>query len=149
MNRCPQHTFIVLTKRADRMLELSPTLNWSDNIWLGITLEEARYADRIDHLKQTPASNKFVCAEPLLSDLGELDLTGIDWVVVGGESGKSFRPCKEEWVIHLRDQCKAQGVTFTFKQWGGKLRKRNGSLLQGKHYHEMPVSNQVKVFIGD
>ncbi len=149
MNRCPQHTFIVLTKRADRMLELSPTLTWSDNIWLGVTVEEAGYADRIGHLKQTPASNKFVCAEPLLGDLGELDLTGIDWVVVGGESGKNFRPCKEEWVLHLRDQCEGQGVTFTFKQWGGRFRKRNGSLLQGRYYHEMPVLNQVRIYNSD
>ena len=148
INRCSQHTFIVLTKRADRMLELSPTLSWTENIWLGVTVEEAGYADRIGQLKQTPASNKFVCAEPLLGDLGELDLTGIDWVVVGGESGKNFRPCKEEWVLNLRDQCEAQGVIFTFKHWGGKFRKRNGSLLQGRYYHEMPVSNQVKIYNG-
>ncbi len=149
MNRCPQHTFIVLTKRAERMLELSPTIGWSDNIWLGVTVEEARYADRIGQLKQTPASNKFVCAEPLLGDLGELDLQGINWVVVGGESGKNFRPCKEEWVLHLRDCCEAQGVDLTFKQWGGKFRKRNGSLLQGRYYHEMPVSNQVRICNSD
>ena len=116
MNRCPQHTFIVLTKRADRMLELSPVISWSENIWLGVTVEEARYAGRIEKLKQTGAVNKFVCAEPLLSDLGELDLTGIDWVVVGGESGINSRPCNEEWVIHLRDICEAQGVPFTFKK---------------------------------
>jgi protein gp37 len=83
MNRCLQHTFIVLTKRADRMLELSPTLTWSDNIWLGVTVEESRYADRIERLKQSDVVNRFICAEPLLSDLGKLDLTGIDWVVVG------------------------------------------------------------------
>ena len=149
MNRCPQHTFIVLTKRADRMLELSPTLSWSDNIWLGVTVEVPRYTGRIDSLKLTGAANKFVCAEPILSDLGELDLTGIDWVVVGGESGKRFRPSKEEWVLHLRDQCKVQGVPFTFKQWGGRFRKRNGSLLQDKYHHEMPVSNQVTIYNSD
>ena len=149
MNRCAQHTFIVLTKRAERMLELAPTIHWSDNIWLGVTVEEARYTGRIESLKQTVADNKFVCAEPLLSDLGELDLQGIDWVVVGGESGKDSRPCKEEWVIQLRDQCLAQEVAFTFKQWGGRFRKRNGSLLQGQYYHEMPVSNQVRIYNGD
>jgi len=148
MNSCPQHTFIVLTKRADNMLELSPSITWSQNIWLGVTVEEARYADRIEKLKQTPASNKFVCAEPLLGDLGELDLKGIDWVVAGGESGTDFRRCNEEWVLNLRDQCKAQGVAFTFKQWGGRFRKRNGSLLQGQYYHEMPVSNQVSIYNG-
>jgi len=146
MNRCPQHTFIVLTKRADRMLELSPTINLSDNLWLGVTVEEAGYTGRIKKLKQTTASNKFVCAEPLLSDLGKLDLTGIDWVVVGGESGKSFRPCNAEWVENLRDHCEAQGVPFTFKQWGGRFHKRNGSILQGKYYHQMPVSNQVRIY---
>ena len=146
MNRCPQHTFIVLTKRADNMLELSPSISWSDNIWLGVTVEEARYADRITKLKQIGAVNKFVCAEPLLSDLGELDLTGIDWVVVGGESGRNSRPCNEEWLISLRDQCEAQDVIFTFKQWGGRFRKRNGSLLRGHYYHNMPVSNQVIIY---
>ena len=144
MNRCPQHTFIVLTKRAERLLELSPALNLSDNIWMGVTVEEARYAERIDKLRQISAKHKFICAEPLLGDLGELELTGIDWVVVGGESGKNARPCDEEWVLNLRDQCEAQSVQFTFKQWGGRFRKRNGSLLQGKHYHDMPVKNKVR-----
>ena len=139
MNKCPQHSFIVLTKRADRMLELSPSLNWSENIWLGVTVEEGRYADRIGKLRKTDAMNKFVCAEPLLGDLGALDLTGIGWVVVGGESGKNARPIQEDWVKHLRDQCEEQNVPFTFKQWGGKNRDKNGSLLQGKYYHEMPV----------
>ena len=147
MNRCPQHTFIVLTKRADRMLELSPKLSLSDNIWLGVTVEEAQYTGRIEKLKQTSAANKFVCAEPLLGDLGELDLTGIDWLVAGGESGKNFRPCKHDWVLNLRDICEAQGVIFTFKQWGGRVRKHNGSLLQGQYYHEMPVKNQVRIYI--
>ena len=146
MNRCPQHTFIVLTKRAERMLELAPTINWSDNIWLGVTVEEARYAGRIESLKQTAAVNKFICVEPLLSDLGELDLTGIDWLVAGGESGTNSRPCNEEWVLCLRDLCLAQDVSFTFKQWGGRFRKRNGSLLQGQYYHDMPVSNQVRTY---
>jgi protein gp37 len=130
------------------MLELSPTINWSDNICLGVTVEEARYTCRIERLNQTGAVNKFLCDEPLLSDLGKLDLTGINWVVVGGESGTNAWPCNEEWVIHLRDKCEAQGVPFTFKQWGGKLRKRNGSLLRGKYYHEMPVSNQVRIYNG-
>lgn len=144
MNQCPQHTFIVLTKRAEHMLELSPSIQWPENIWLGVTVEEARYAGRIDALKQTGAVNKFICAEPLLCDLGKLDLSGIDWVVVGGESGKNSRPCKAEWAENLRDQCEAQQVPFTFKQWGGRYRKRNGSLLQGQYYHDMPVSNQER-----
>ena len=125
-------------------LYLAPILHWSDNIWLGVTVEESRFIDRIDKLKQTTAVNKFVCAEPLLSDLGELDLAGIDWVVVGGESGANSRPCNEEWLIYLRNQCETQLAHFTFKQWGGRFRKRNGSLLQGRYHHNMPVSNQVK-----
>ena len=149
MNRCPQHTFIVLTKRADHMLELSPFIQWPENIWLGVTVEEARYAGRIDTLKQTGAVNKFICAEPLLSDLGELDLSGIDWVVAGGESGTNSRPCNEEWVKNLRGQCDAQQIPFKFKQWGGRYRKRNGSLLQGQYYHDMPVSNQVRIYNSD
>jgi protein gp37 len=112
-------------------------------------MEEAKYVERIEKLKRTDALNKFVCAEPLLSDLGELDLTGIDWVVVGGESGSDSRPCNEEWVLNLRDQCETQEVAFTFKQWGGKFRKRNGSLLQGQYYHEMPVSNQFRIYNSD
>jgi protein gp37 len=149
MNRCPQHTFIVLTKRADYMLELSPSINWTGNIWLGVTVEEASYTGRIELLKQTAAVNKFICAEPLLSDLGELDLQNIDWVVVGGESGKDSRPCNEDWVLSLRNQCDTQDVAFTFKQWGGKFRKRNWSLLQGQYYHDMPVSNQVRTYTSD
>ena len=128
-------------QRADRMLELSPSITWSDNIWLGVTVEEARYANRIEKLKQTIAPNKFICAEPLLGDLGELDLQGIDWVVVGGESGANSRPCNEEWLIYLRNQCETQLAHFTFKQRGGRFRKRNGSLLQGRYHHNMPVSN--------
>ena len=149
MNRCPHHTFIILTKRADHLLELTPSIIWSDNIWLGVTVEEARYAERVESLKLTAAVNKFICAEPLLSDVGELDLTGIDWLVVGGESGKDSRPCKEEWVENLRDQCEAQQVPITFKQWGGRYRKRNGSLLHGQYYHDMPLSNQVRIYNSD
>jgi len=103
----------------------------------------------LTRLKQTTAVNKSLCTGSLLGDLGKLDLTGIDWVVVGGECETNFRPCTEEWVINLRDQCEEQGVAFTFKQWGGRFSKRNGSLLQGKYYHEMPVSNQVRIYNSD
>lgn len=139
MNRCPQHTFIVLTKRAERMEELAPKIVWTDNIWLGVTVEEAAYKERIDCLRNTPAVRKFVCAEPLIGDLGQVDLTGIDWLVIGGESGPNCRPIAEDWVASLRDQCREQGIMFTFKQWGGVKRKENGSLLQGEYHHDLPA----------
>lgn len=138
MNECAQHTFIVLTKRAKNMLDLSKEINWTENIWLGVTVEEARYNQRIELVKDTGAKRKFVCAEPLLGDLGIVNLTNIDWMVVGGESGKNSRPIEEKWVTNLRDQCLAQNVMFTFKQWGGRFRKRNGSLLEGEYYHDLP-----------
>ncbi|WP_346855394.1 phage Gp37/Gp68 family protein [uncultured Draconibacterium sp.] len=138
MNRCPQHTFIVLTKRADKMETLAPEINWTDNIWLGVTVEEERYKERIVNLQNTAAVRKFICAEPLIGDLGEVDLTGIDWLVIGGESGSNCRPIEEDWVASLRDQCNNQDVMFTFKQWGGVKRKENGSLLQGEYHHSLP-----------
>lgn len=138
MNSCKQHTFIVLTKRAENMLVISDEIKWTENIWLGVTVEEAKYKNRIDLLRQTGAKRKFVCAEPLIGDLGVVDLTDIDWMVVGGESGPNCRPIEEDWVIGLKDQTLNQKVMFTFKQWGGKYRKRNGSLLQGQYYHDLP-----------
>jgi protein gp37 len=138
MKKCSQHTFLILTKRAERLTVLSPTIEWSENIWMGVTVEEDRFKDRIDELRTTGAKHKFISAEPLLSGLGSLNLTGIDWIFVGGESGENSRPIEEDWVLNIRDQCFDQGVMFTFKQWGGKNRKKNGSLLQGNYYHEMP-----------
>lgn len=138
MNQCPQHTFIVLTKRADKMEELATEINWTKNIWLGVTVEEAKYKERIESLRNTGAHRKFVCAEPLIGDLGKVDLASMDWLVIGGESGPNCRPMEEDWVISLRDQCHAQDVMFTFKQWGGKKRKENGSLLQGEYHHGLP-----------
>jgi protein gp37 len=138
MNKCSQHTFLVLTKRSSRVAELSSKIKWTDNIWMGITLEDERYKNRIDDLRKTGAKHKFISAEPLLSDLGDLDLKGIDWIFVGGESGDNARPIEEAWVLGIKDQCKKNNVMFTFKQWGGKYRKEKGSLLQGEYYHEMP-----------
>jgi len=138
MRRCHHHTFLILTKRSRQLAILSPEIEWPENIWMGVTVEEGRYNDRIDDLKTTGAIHKFISAEPLLSDLGPINLTGIDWIFVGGESGKNARSVQEAWIINIRDQCHDQGVMFTFKQWGGRFRKRNGSLLQGNYYHEMP-----------
>jgi len=138
MKKCSQHTFIVLTKRSERLVELSSRIDWPPNIWMGVTVEDTNCKYRIDDLRIIGAKHKFISAEPLISDLGILDLNGIEWIFVGGESGNGARQMKEEWVLNIKDQCKIQNVTFTFKQWGGKNRKLNGSLLQGKYYHEMP-----------
>lgn len=138
MSTMPQHLFIVLTKRAEVLERLNSQLPWYDNIMMGVTVEEARYKNRIDILRNCGAHQKMISAEPLLGDLGELNLAGIDWMMVGGESGKDCRPMAEQWVLNVRDQCQAQDVNFTFKQWGGEHRRSNGSLLQGVHHDYRP-----------
>jgi protein gp37 len=140
MQRARQHRFQVLTKRADRLRELAPTLTWSDNVWMGVTVESDRHIDRIDLLRATPAAVKFLSLEPLLGPLPDLDLSGIDWVIVGGESGPGARPIKQEWVTGLRDQCLAADVPFFFKQWGGTRKKAAGRQLEGRTWSEMPVA---------
>ena len=139
MNDTPQHTYQVLTKRADRLAELSDKLIWSENIWMGVSVEDSRVVDRIDHLRNTGAKVKFLSIEPLIGEVGEVDLTNINWVIVGGESGFKARPMEESWVLDVQRQCKEQSVSFFFKQWGGKNKKKAGRLLQGKEYNEMPT----------
>lgn len=139
MNETPQHTYQVLTKRASRLAELSSQLTWTDNIWMGVSVEDMRVIDRIDHLRDCGAKIKFISAEPLIGELVNLDLSGIHWVIVGGESGHNPRPMEEKWVLDIQQQCKKQGVSFFFKQWGGKNKKKAGRLLQGKEYNEMPT----------
>lgn len=139
MNKASQHQFYVLTKRSERIPELNSTLKWTKNIWLGVTLESADYLYRIDHLRQSDAHVKFLSMEPLLGEISNIDLSGIDWVILGGESGPGARPMKKEWVIDIRDQCLAAGVPFFFKQWGGKNKKKNGCLLQGEIWKQRPV----------
>jgi protein gp37 len=138
MNECPNHTFQVLTKRADILAQYSPLLNWTPNIWMGVTVECNRVVDRIDHLRKTSAFIKFLSLEPLLTELPSLNLNEIDWVIVGGESGTNARNMKEDWVISIRNQCEQSGIPFFFKQWGGKNKKTNGSLLNGKNYKQVP-----------
>jgi len=138
MNRANWHTFQVLTKRADRMLELSEKINWTDNIWMGVSVENVDAIDRCEKLKQTGAKIKFVSAEPLLESIADINLDGIDWLIVGGESGAGSRPMDEDWVIELRDKAKEENVAFFFKQWGGTRKKKAGSLLQGKNYKQYP-----------
>jgi len=143
MRRAPQHTFQVLTKRSERLAELSMEIDWPANVWMGVSVENQDYVYRIDHLRQTDARVKFLSLEPLLGPLPYLDLRGIDWVIVGGESGPGARPLKEAWVLSIRDQCQTAQVPFFFKQWGGVRKKRAGRLLEGRVWSGMPVSERI------
>jgi protein gp37 len=134
-----KHTFQVLTKRAERLARYSADLKWTDNIWAGVSVEDGQAMYRIDYLRQTGARIKFLSCEPLLSRLPNLDLTGIDWVIVGGESGRNPRPMRPEWVMEIQERCEKAGVPFFFKQWGGRNKKQNGRHLNGKIYDEMPI----------
>lgn len=134
----PQHIFQVLTKRSERVMQLSEALNWSPNIWMGVSVENKKVDFRIDHLRQTGAAIKFLSCEPLIGPLANLNLKGIDWVIVGGESGHKPRPMEKKWVIDLRDQCAVNQVAFFFKQWGGRNKKQAGRLLDGRTYDGMP-----------
>lgn len=138
MLAAPQHTYQVLTKRAERAEELSQHLPWPSHIWLGVSVENKDYTYRIDHLRRTGASVKFLSLEPLLGPLDTLDLTGVDWAIAGGESGPKARPMKVEWVRSIRDQCIDANVAFHFKQWGGVNKKRTGRTLDGRTWNELP-----------
>lgn len=145
MNRCPQHTFQVLTKRAELLETYSSSLIWSNNIWMGVSVEDYRVRHRIDHLRRSDAKIKFLSLEPLIGPLPNLDLTGIDWVIVGGESGRKPRPMRESWVEDIRIQCQKAGVAFFFKQWGGTNKKESGRILNGRTYDEMPFSDSTLI----
>jgi protein gp37 len=138
MRRADWHRFQVLTKRAERLLEIDQQIDWPSNVWMGVSVENQDYKYRIDLLRQTHAKIKFLSLEPLLGPLPHLNLKGINWVIVGGESGPGARPVLEDWVIDIRDQCKARRVPFFFKQWGGVQKKRAGRLLQGETWSQMP-----------
>ena len=139
MRRASWHTFQVLTKRSKRLLELDPKIDWPSNVWMGVTVENAKYVSRIDHLRKTRANIKFLSVEPLLGPLPKLDLRAIDWVIVGGESGPGARPMKQEWVLEIRKRCENAGVPFFFKQWGGVNKKRAGRLLEGRTWDQLPA----------
>lgn len=141
MNENPQHTFQVLTKRADRLFEIHQQLNWTHNIWMGVSVEDERVTQRIDFLRQTNARTKFLSCEPLIGPLPNMNLQNIDWVIVGGESGRKARPMDADWPLDIMDQCSASNVAFFFKQWGGTNKKKTGRLLNGKTYDEMPEFN--------
>ncbi len=139
MNHAHWHTFQILTKRAIRLQEVSQELSWASNIWMGVTVENRDYVHRIDYLRKTGARIKFLSIEPLLGPISNLDLEGIDWVIVGGESGPGARPMNPAWVLDIRDQCQEAGVPFFFKQWGGVRKKQAGRELEGRTWDEMPV----------
>jgi protein gp37 len=138
MNRCPQHTFQVLTKRPEIAVRFAPYLTWSSNIWMGTSVEDARVLHRIEDLRRIPAQVRFLSVEPLLGPLPAIPLAGIHWVIVGGESGPGAREMKSEWARGIRDQCVQKSVPFFFKQWGGVNKKKTGRLLDGRTWDEMP-----------
>lgn len=143
MNTTSQHRFQVLTKRADRLLELNAELQWGHNIWMGVSVETKKYYPRIDALRRTDAAIKFLSLEPLLGPLNKLNLDGIDWVIVGGESGPGARPMRKDWVKAIRDQCLEAGVAFFFKQWGGTNKKKTGRVLDGQTWDQMPKTTSL------
>ncbi len=138
MRRAHWHQFQVLTKRADRLARLSQEIAWPTNVWMGVSVENEKSLLRVDLLRQTEASIRFLSLEPLLGPLPNMDLSDIDWVIVGGESGPGARRIAEQWVVDIRDQCKLAGTPFFFKQWGGVNKKRAGRLLQGETWNEWP-----------
>lgn len=140
MGECERHTFQVLTKRSERLLELAPRLPWKPNIWMGVSVEDDRVVDRIAHLRQTNALVRFLSLEPLIGPLEGLNLDGIHWVIVGGESGPGARPIEKIWVRSIRRQCRAAQIPFFFKQWGGFSKKKTGRQLDGRTYDEFPIA---------
>jgi protein gp37 len=139
MNRASHHVFQVLTKRSRRLRDLNSRLSWPENVWMGVTVENRRCKSRIDDLRQTGALIRFLSMEPLLEPVDELDLMGIDWVIVGGESGPHARPMKKDWVLEIRRQCLKSNVAFFFKQWGGINKKMSGRVLDGRTWNDMPA----------
>lgn len=142
MRRANWHRFQVLTKRSDRLARMTDELSWAENIWMGVSVENDLYAHRIEHLRETGAAIKFLSLEPLLGPLDNLPLDGIDWVIVGGESGPGARLMNPEWVISIRNQCIDAGVPFFFKQWGGVRKKAFGRTLEGRTWDQMPITSQ-------
>ena len=145
MQKASWHTFQVLTKRSKRLQEIDAIIDIPENVWVGVSVECDDYLNRIDDLRAIQASVKFLSLEPLLGPLPDLNLTGIDWVIVGGESGPGARPMKEEWVCHIRDHCLTSQVPFFFKQWGGVVKKRTGRILDGRTWDQMPMVSNLGI----
>jgi len=143
MRKARQHRFMILTKRSKRLVELDPLIDWPENVWMGVSVENDDYVYRINDLRKTGAFIKLVLFEPLIGRIRTFDLFDMDWVIVGGESGPGARPMWEEWVISIKDQCLAAGIPFYFKQWGGVNRKKNGRLLQGEIWDQSPDLSKI------
>lgn len=139
MTECKHHTFQILTKRSERLLELSDELEWPPNVWMGVSVEDSRVLSRVEHLKAVPAAIRFLSCEPLIGSLAKIDLSDIHWVIVGGESGPYARPMEIEWVREVFRACRKEDVPFFFKQWGGVRKDLTGRELNGRTYNEMPV----------
>lgn len=139
MNRADWHTYQILTKRSDRLMRLGPRLPWAPHIWIGVSVESREYLWRVEQLRRVPAVIRFLSAEPLIADLGELNLEGIHWVITGGESGAKHRPCDPLWVRNIRDQCISRNVAFFHKQWGGRTPKAGGRILDGRTWDQYPM----------
>jgi protein gp37 len=140
MVQARQHTFQILTKRAERLAALAPRLPWPANVWMGVSVEDSRVIERVKYLQNVPAAVRFLSLEPLIGPLEEVPLRGIDWAIVGGESGPHARPMRKEWVSSILRQCRNAGVAFFFKQWGGTRKDLTGRRLNGRLYNEMPVA---------
>jgi len=140
MNKADWHIFQVLTKRPERLEELREKINWTKNIWLGTTIESNKYIDRVKFIKETQANIKFISFEPLIDSVKDINIEGIDWVIVGGESGSGSRVIKKEWIYEIKEKCDKLNIPFFFKQWGGTNKKKSGRLLDGKIYDEMPLN---------
>lgn len=145
MGRAPHHTFQILTKRHERLAELAGELSWLPNVWIGVSIENRRFVQRADYLREVDAAVRFISAEPLLGPLDGLDLSGINWLIAGGESGPGHRPVKIEWLRESRDRCLDQGVAYFFKQWGGHRPKSGGRLLDGHTWSQMPEARALEV----
>lgn len=144
MRRASWHQYQVLTKRSERLLLVDPAVNWQPHVWMGVSIENEDYLYRVDHLRRTRAHVKFLSVEPLLGPLRRLPLRGIDWVIVGGESGPGARSLNVEWVREIRDRCLRARVSFFFKQWGGVFKSRTGRILDGRTWSQMPVSQTAE-----
>jgi protein gp37 len=139
MHETPRHTYQLLTKRADRLADVAPLLHWPDNVWMGVTVEDNERLARVQKLRTVPATVRFLSIEPLLGPLPDLDLSGIDWAIVGGESGPGARPLDSRWVVDIRDHCVESAVPFFFKQWGGVRKKAAGRELENRVWNQMPA----------
>lgn len=140
----PRHTYQVLTKRSLRLRRIAEKLDWPANLWMGVSVENACALPRVDHIREVPSTVRFLSCEPLIGPLEGIDLTGIDWVIAGGESGPRHRPMDIDWARGIRDECAAARVAFFFKQWGGRTPKALGRELDGRHWDEMPVAQRVR-----